>query len=164
MQSEPSSRSNFPAFFRINTTFASPPLLYFPTPVFLFYSRGAYGRLTPPFSVFIPQTYQVYHRKSSRRRFCRSHNSTSDASTDTSTLCYIRNLIRLLCRHRWRPETRASPGCIRSLLAFGRQYLHRRPQLPPRTVHGYSGFLHCRCRCHRYVAAPCRPLHTVKPH
>jgi hypothetical protein len=33
MQSEPSSRSNFPAFFRINSTFASPPLLYFPTPV-----------------------------------------------------------------------------------------------------------------------------------
>lgn len=32
MQSEPSSRSNFPAFFRINTTFASPPLLYFPPP------------------------------------------------------------------------------------------------------------------------------------
>lgn len=32
MQSELSSRSNFPAFFRINTTFASPSLLYFPTP------------------------------------------------------------------------------------------------------------------------------------
>ena len=32
MQSEPSSRSNFPAFFCINTSFASSPLLHLPTP------------------------------------------------------------------------------------------------------------------------------------
>lgn len=124
MQSEPSSRSNFPAFFCINTSFAfPPPSLHLFTPVFLFDSRRTYGRFAPPLSVFIPETR---HEKSGRRLFCHTHTSTSNTPVGgTPTLCYVRDHIHILSRLRWRTGTRVSPRCIRSLFSLGRSYLHR---------------------------------------